>query len=433
MFTYLPRVIDEELKLHLDAFGAVMISGPKWCGKTTTAEQHSKTIIRLQDPDKREGYLQTAKTKPSLLLKGEYPLLIDEWQDIPVIWDAVRVKVDQEKRDGLFILTGSTSANNINMTEVKHTGTGRISRLKMLPMSLYESNESNGKISLLELFDNPKYDIDGIKSELSIENLIFSSCRGGWPASLNKKSDKASLLIAKDYLNQICEYDISKIDNEQRNPMWTRIILQSYARNISTNVKKSVIYSDVRGNVDTLSLTTFDTYINALERLCVLDDLDAWSPALRSKTAIRAGKKREFIDPSIAVAALGVTPEGLEKDLKTFGFLFECLCIRDLKVYSSANGGNIFFYRDRYGLEVDAVLHLSDGRYALIEFKLGSSEIDVGAKHLIKIKNLISEYNKKEKQVPLRIPDILMVITGTDIAYTRPDGVRVVPIGCLKD
>lgn len=427
---YLPRIVDDELALRLEAFGATLIVGPKWCGKTTTGEQKAKSILRMQDPDRRDGYLATAATKPSLLLKGANPRLIDEWQVAPVLWDAVRTDVDQRQEEGLFILTGSTS---VDSSKIMHSGTGRISRMKMYPMSLFESKESNGEISLKSLFDHPNMDIDGIVSELSVEKLIFAACRGGWPAALRRKSDAAKLMIARDYLNNICESDISTVDGVQRNPTWTNMILRSYARNVSTLAKKTNIFRDVAANADSMTLQTMDTYLNALEKLFVIEDVEAWCPAIRSATTIRSGKKRGFIDPSIPVAALGLTPEYFQSDLKTFGFIFECLCIRDLKVYSQALGGRVSYYHDRMDLEADAVLHLDDGRFALIEFKLGSREIEEGAKHLLQLQELIRKYNEKEKQVPLREPDLLMVITGGEMAYTREDGVKVVPIGVLRD
>lgn len=430
MKEYLKRIVDEELKLRLEAFGATLIVGPKWCGKTTTAEEQANSVLKMQDPDMREGYLVTARTKPSLLLKGDNPRLIDEWQEAPVLWDAVRTAVDERQEEGLFILTGSTSVDD---KQIHHTGTGRISRLKMYPMSLFESNESNGQISLRKLFDHPELDIDGIMSDMKVEDLIFVACRGGWPSSLRKKSDAAKLIVAKDYLRNVCESDISTVDGVTRNPLLAELILKSYARNVSTLAKRSLIFKDVSANADSISRSTFDAYLNALERLFVIEDIEAWCPAIRSATTIRSGKKREFVDPSIAVAALGLSPDYLEKDLKTFGFIFECMCIRDLKIYSQALNGKLSYYHDRYDLEADAVLHISDGRYALIEFKLGSAEIEEGAKHLLKIRDLVSEYNVKEKQVPLREPDLLIVITGGNMAYTREDGVHVVPIGCLRD
>ena len=430
MKEYLKRIVDEELKLRLEAFGATLIVGPKWCGKTTTAEEQANSVLKMQDPDMREGYLVTAGTKPSLLLKGDNPRLIDEWQEAPVLWDAVRTAVDERQEEGLFILTGSASVDD---KQIHHTGTGRISRLKMYPMSLFESNESNGQISLRKLFDHPELDIDGIMSDMKVEDLIFAACRGGWPSSLRKKSDAAKLIVAKDYMRNVCESDISTVDGVTRNPLLAELILKSYARNVSTLAKRSLIFKDVSANADSISRSTFDAYLNALERLFVIEDVEAWCPAIRSATAIRSGKKREFVDPSIAVSALGLSPDYLEKDLKTFGFIFECMCIRDLKIYSQALNGKLSYYHDRYDLEADAVLHISDGRYALIEFKLGSAEIEEGAKHLLKIRDLVREYNIKEKQVPLREPDLLIVITGGNMAYTREDGVHEVPIGCLRD
>ena len=430
MSEYLHRIIDSELELRLEASGATLIIGPKWCGKTTTAEQQAKSVLKMQDPDMRESYLATANTKPSLLLKGDTPRLIDEWQEAPVLWDAVRTAVDNRGEDGLFILTGSTS---VDEKKIHHTGTGRISRLKMYPMSLFESMESNGKISLKDLFDNPDIDIDGITSDMKVEDLIFAACRGGWPSTLRKKSDAAKLFVAKDYLRNVCESDISTIDGTSRNPTLTEAILKSYSRNLSTLAKKSNIFKDINAKTETLSQGTLDSYLAALQRLFVIEDVEAWCPSIRSASAIRSGYKREFIDPSIAVASLGLTPAYLEMDLKTFGFIFECMSIRDLKIYSQAIGGKVSYYHDRYGLEADAVLHIEDGRYALIEFKLGSKEIEEGACHLLKIQELVREYNKTENQVPLREPDLLIVITGGNMAYTRDDGVKIIPLACLKD
>lgn len=434
---YLKRIADGELALRLEAFGAVQIRGPKWCGKTTTAEQQAGSVIKLQDPDTRAGYLATARTKPSLLLKGATPRLIDEWQDAPVLWDAVRAAVDERGQKGQFILTGSTVIDEKKEKSEEyrrlHTGTGRISPMTMYPMSLYESEESTGEVSLQRLFDDKDYDIDGCHSSMSVENLIFAACRGGWPASLGKMSDKARLFIAKDYLNVICDEDISRIDNIQRKPTLARLILRSYSRNLCTLAKKTKMLADVSAEAESVVMTTFEDYVNALERLYVIEDIDAWCPAIRSATAIRSGKKRCFTDPSIAMAAMGATPATLETDLNTFGFVFECMCLRDMKVYSQALGGKMAYYHDRYGLEADMVLHLDDGRYALIECKLGSRDIDEGAKHLLKLQQLIKENRKDGGKPTLREPDLLIVITGGELAYTREDGVKVIPLGCLKD
>lgn len=427
--TYLKRIVDEDLQLRLDSVGATIIVGPKWCGKTTTAEQKAKSVLRLNDPDMREAYIATARTKPSNLLKGENPRLIDEWQEAPELWDAVRTSVDQRREAGLYILTGSTT---INKNNIHHSGTGRISRLKMYPMSLYESKESNGLISLSDLFNKPDLDIDGVQSQLDVNDLIFAACRGGWPSSLKLKNNKAKLFIAKDYLNNICESDISSIDKIERSPSKTRLLLRSFARNISTLATNSSIINDINAN-ENMSEGSFYEYLDALKRLYVIEDVEAWCPNIRSKTSIRSSNKRELIDPSIAVAALGLSPEYLETDLKTFGFIFECLCIRDLKVYSNRLGGKVSYYHDKFGLEADAVLHLDDGRYALIEVKLGSKEIEDGAKHLCELKSLIRSHNESEQHTKLREPDLLIVLTGGPIAYKRADDVLVVPIGCLKD
>ncbi|MBR0048271.1 MAG: ATP-binding protein [Prevotella sp.] len=429
---YLKRTADAVLEQHLEAFGAVLIEGPKWCGKTTTAEQVAKSVIKLQDTDMRDEYLATAAAKPSLLLKGDTPRLIDEWQDAPVLWDAVRTTVDDRGgMPGQFILTGS---NTVDKTKIHHSGTGRISKLAMLPMSLWESGESNGKISLTELFNNPCLDIDGITSDLTVEELIFCGCRGGWPATVNIKSDKAKLLVARNYVKTICSEDISRVDGVKRDELLARMIIRAYARNISTLAKKTTLIKDVAASGEvSCSEPTFDDYVEALRKLFVVCDLDAWCPAIRSKTAIRTGPKRAFVDPSIAVAALGLTPEAMLNQLKTFGFLFEQMCIRDFKAYTLDFESHISHYRDRYGLESDLVLHLGDGRYALIECKLGSREIEDGATHLVELKRLIREYNKQEKQVPLREPDLMIVVTGGKMAYTRPDGVKIIPLGCFKD
>jgi len=429
--SYLPRIADNQLEERLEAFGAVLIEGPKWCGKTTTAEQISKSIIRMQDPDMREEYAATAASKPSLLLLGDTPRLIDEWQDAPVLWDAIRTMVDRRQSPGQFILTGS---NAVDKTKILHSGTGRISRMKMQPMSLWESNESNGGISLMELFNNKDLDIDGIKSNMKIEDLINAACRGGWPAFVNMKSDRAKLLIVRDYVDTVCRDDISRVDGIKRDERITRAILRSYARNISTLAKNTSLLSDVTASGEvSLVMSTFEDYVTSLKRLFVIENIEAWCPSIRSKTALRSGLKRGFIDPSIAVAALNLTPQALMTQLKTFGFIFEQMCARDLRAYTPGFGSHLSYYRDRYGLEADLVLHLDDGRYALIECKLGSNEIEEGSKHLLELKRLIQEHNKGEKQVPLREPDLLIILTGGSMAYTRPDGVKIIPLACLKD
>lgn len=427
---YFERVADQMLRDRLEAFGAVLIEGPKWIGKTTTAEQQAKSVLKMQDPDMANNYLATAETKPSLLLGGDQPHLIDEWQDAPVIWDAVRTAVDNAGgRPGQYILTGS---NTVDESKIKHSGTGRITRMKMLPMSLWESHESTGEVSIHELFDNPNYDIDGARGKLDIPDLIYAACRGGWPASL-QLSPKASMMIARDYFESVCDHDISRVDKVQRDPKVARQILRSYARNISTFAKKASILADVTAAEDIdISMDTLNSYIGALEKLFVIQDIDAWCPAIRSKSALRSAPKRGFCDPSVSAAALNVSPKGLETQLKTFGFIFEQMCIRDLKAYTADFNSRVSHYHDRYGLEADLVLHLDDERYALIECKLGSKEIEMGAEHLKEIHRLIIEHNKSEKQVPLREPDLKIILTGGPIAYKRNDGVYIIPLSALK-
>ena len=425
---YYSRIADKLLNLKLRAFGATNIVGPKWCGKTMTASQQAKSKILLQKDIDKESLEYTARINPQIILNGEQPRLIDEWQDAPVLWDAVRSYCDENHGPGHFILTGSTS----KAVETKHTGTGRISELKMYPMSLYESRESNGTVSLMDLFNGKNNLENGCVSDLSFDDLVFAACRGGWPESVLLNDREAQLAIPKDYFRQIYTKDIFSVDKIKRNPQTMRAILRSYARNISTLAKKVSILEDVN-STNSIVETTLDDYISVLEKLFVVEDIYGWCPNIRSKDAMRSGRKREFVDPSIAVAALGASPELYNLDLKSFGFIFEALCIRDLKVYSQAYDGEISYYHDKFGLEADCVLHLNDGRYALFEFKLGSFEIDGAAKHLCEIERLIKVHNEKEKQIPLRLPDLKIVITGTKYGYKRDGGVLVIPIGCLKD
>ena len=426
---YRLRLQDDELAFRLECSGAVLIEGPKWCGKTSLAEHQAKSIVRMQDPDKRQGYLQTAATKPSLLLAGENPRLIDEWQEAPVLWDAVRVSVDSRGETGLYILTGS---NSVDKSQINHSGTGRIARMRLETMSLFESGESNGTVSLSALFKNPDMEIEA-KSDLEIEQIIFVACRGGWPGFLSRKTDRAKLQIVRDYIDSVCETDISTVDGVKRNPNWASQILRSYARNISTLAKESNILKDVVSASESISHDTLSSYIQAFEKLFLIQDIDAWCPSIRSATAIRSGKKRGFCDPSVAVAASGLNPDYYMTDLQSFGFIFESLCMRDLRAYSTRDEGKISYYHDRYNLEADCVLHLRDGKYALIEFKLGSNEIEEASRHLLEIKRLVCEYNKNGNMPSLREPDLLLIITGTEYAYRRKDGVFVIPIGCLRD
>ena len=427
MEEYLPRYIDEELKKALKSIGAVLIVGPKWCGKTTTAKEQSNSILQMQHPTYSESYLKIASIDPLSLLEGEKPRLIDEWQMAPKLWNAVRFSVDEESQKGLYILTGSTS---VDESENMHTGTGRIHRLTMRTMSLYESGDSNGKISLLELFENPDLNINLIKSNLSIRDLIFVACRGGWPESLSLETEEEQLFVAKSYIKNICEIDTSTIDNVKRDPEKVKALLQSYARNISTLAKNTTIRNDVNKQYD-MNEKTFYSYINALKRLFVIEDVKAWTPNIRSSQSIKKSPKKEFIDPSIAVVALNLNPQLLLYDLNTFGFIFETLCFRDLIVYSSLKEGRVQHYHDKNDLEVDCVLTLNNGQYALIEFKLGSDEEEKAAKNLIRLKKLIKE-KIDSGDVKIPEPSFLAIITGGPMAYTREDGIKVIPIGCLR-
>lgn len=419
---YLKRIADNILKERLQTSGAVLIEGPKWCGKTSTASKASKSQLFMQDPDRGISYLKAADTKPSLLLQGETPRLLDEWQTAPVLWDAVRFTVDQRGQSGQFILTGSAVPRD---NVVQHTGTGRISRLFMRPMSLYESLESNGSVSLAELF-NGKSDIEAY-SELTIEKIAHAIVRGGWPASIGESSN-VSLRHAIDYVEAIINADISRVDGVEKNPARVRAIMRSLARNISTIASNKTIQNDIEmgDGSSGVSDKTISQYLNALNRIFVTENIPAWNPSLRSKTAIRTSPKRQFVDPSIATAVMRLTPERLLDDFNYFGFLFESLCERDLKIYSEAIDGQVFHYRDKNGLEADAVVCLNDGRWGAIEIKMGSKEIEEASVHLTELKNKINTNKMRE-------PSFLMILTGTELAYRRDDGVFVVPIGCLKD
>ncbi len=425
---YYKRIADITLDLKLRAFGATNIVGPKWCGKTETSLQRAKSKIMLQRDPNKDDLIYTASINPHALLDGAKPRLIDEWQDAPNLWDAVRSYCDESRERGLFILTGSTS----KLIETKHTGTGRISTMKMYPMSLYESLESNGSVSLKDLFDKNNDLRDGCVSSLSLDDLLFAACRGGWPATLLIKDDKeAQLEIAKDYFRQIYERDLNSVDKAKRNSSTMKAVLRSYARNISTLAKKVSLLNDV-SSTNRISEATLDDYIEVLEKLYIVEDIYGWCPSIRSKSAIRSGRKREFVDPSIAVAALGGSPEIYKTQLKSFGFIFETLCIRDIKAYSASLGGEVSYYRDKSGLEVDCVLHLDDGRYALIEFKLGENELNEAAEHLNHVEALIAQHNEKE-DIKIRMPDLKIIITGAKYGFRMDNDVLVVPIGCLKD
>ena len=424
MREYKKRIADEILKRKLEGKGAVLIEGPKWCGKTTTAEQVAASILYMDDPEKKEQNISMSELIPKRLLKGETPRLIDEWQIAPKLWDTIRFEVAHRSELGQFVLTGS--AVPVDTKEITHSGTGRFTWLMMRPMSLYESGDSSGEVSLKDLFDG-NIDVDGF-SELNIERLAFLVCRGGWPQAVDMR-DEIALDQAMDYLDAVIHSDINRTDNVQKNPDKVRRLMRSYARNQGTQAPNTELAKDVQGNdVAPLYEETIASYINALKKIFVIEDMPSWNPNLRSKTAIRSSDTRYYIDPSIAVAALGVGPNDLINDLKTFGFLFETLCVRDLRVYAEALNGDVFHYRDKNGLECDAVIHLKNGKYGLVEIKLGGDKlIEEGAKSL---KTLASKINTEE----MKNPSFLMVLTGTgDYAYRRHDGILVVPIGCLKN
>jgi predicted AAA+ superfamily ATPase len=416
---YLRRIADDVLATALEASGAALIEGPKWCGKTRTAAERAASQLLMQDPDHTESYLKAADTKPSLLLKGDTPRLIDEWQMAPVLWDAVRFAVDQRGESGQFILTGSAVPKD---NAIWHTGTGRISRLLMRTMTLFESLESSGDISLAELFDG-SCGGDGF-SVLTIEKLAFALTRGGWPASIGEK-ETVALKRVYDYVDAVINIDVSRVDGVKKSPARVRALMRSLARNVSTMANMTTIRNDIASDEDTISEKTIASYLNALRRIYVVEDLPAWNPAMRSKTALRTSPKRHFTDPSIAAAVLRATPNGLLNDFNTFGLLFESLCIRDLRVYAQAIDGEVFHYRDKSGLEADAIVHLKDGRWGAIEVKMGAKEIETAAENL---KTLREKVNVDK----MREPSFLMVLTAAELAYRRADGVYIVPIGCLR-
>jgi predicted AAA+ superfamily ATPase len=423
---YLNRIADKVLDYALEASGAVLIEGPKWCGKTRTGSEKAASALYMQDPDQTASYLKAADTKPSLLLKGDTPRLIDEWQIAPVLWDAVRFAIDQRRETGQFILTGSAVPKD---NAVLHTGTGRISRILMRPMSLFESLESNGTISLKSLFDKTASD-DGSDSmeavsALTIERLAFALIRGGWPAAIGKK-ESVALRQVYDYVDAVINIDVSRVDDVQKSPARIRALMRSLARNVSTAANITTIHKDIAGDEETISEKTISVYLNALRRIFVVEDLPAWNPAMRSKTALRTTPKRHFVDPSIAAAVLRANSSHLLSDFNTFGLLFESLCIRDLRVYAQVIDGEVFHYRDKSGLEADAIVHLKDGRWGAVEVKMGAKEIEAAAENLKALRNKINLNKMKE-------PSFLMVLTAGELGYRRNDGVYIVPIGCLRD
>ena len=424
MRRYKARIADEILRKRLMGKGAVLIEGPKWCGKTTTAEQIAGSILYMADPEKERQNLTLADINPKRLLSGKVPRLIDEWQIAPKIWDAVRFEVDHRDEFGQFILTGS--AVPASYDHIHHTGTGRFSWILMRPMSLYESLDSTGEVSLKELFHSPEQ-IDGA-NPLDMDRLVYLVCRGGWPRATDLEGE-AALEQAFDYYDAVVKSDISRVDGTVRNPERVKRLMRSYARYQGSQAANAAICEDIATNdTDTLNVDTICSYINALEKIFVIEEMGAWNPNLRSKTAIRTSNTRYYVDPSIAVAALGLGPEDLLSDLNTFGLLFETMCIRDLRVFADALNGSVYHFRDKSGLECDAVIHLRNGSYGLIEVKLGGDKlIEDGAENLKKLMNKVDTTRMKS-------PSFLIVLVGVgDYAYRRPDGVYVVPIGCLKD
>ncbi|MBE5927517.1 MAG: ATP-binding protein [Lachnospiraceae bacterium] len=424
MKEYKKRIADKLLEKKLKGKGAVLVEGPKWCGKTTTSEKISNSVLYMSKPDSLKQNLMLADISPSLLLSGKVPRLIDEWQIAPKLWDAVRYEVDHRNEEGQFVLTGS--AVPANMEDVQHTGTGRFAWLLMRPMSLYESGESNGSVSLAELFNTPDKLI--ANNMLDLSKIAFLVCRGGWPRATFLENDIA-LEQAYDYYDAIVNQDISRVDGVKRNVERVKTLMRSYARNQGAQISNAMLKADMQMNdVDTLNEDTVMSYVNALKKIFVIEDMPAWNPNLRSKTAIRTSDTRYYIDPSIAVASLGLGPNDLINDLETFGLMFETMCIRDLRVYTDVLGGSVYHYRDKSGLECDAVIHLRNGSYGLIEIKLGGEEaIEHGVTTLQTLKCKINTDKMKE-------PAFLMVLTAVgDYAYRRDDGIYVVPIGCLKD
>lgn len=422
-FDYKPRVADQVLELQLEAAGVVLIEGAKWCGKTTTALRQAASVIFMDEPKHKEEYRQLAETDIDVLLEGKTPRLIDEWQKSPQFWDACRYIVDRRGQEGQFILTGS--ATPVKQQNIEHTGTGRVGWVKMRPMSLFESGESNGSISLTDLF-NGEFK-PGQSKDLNLRDISYLVCRGGWPKAVGK-SERAALRQAFNYIDAIAKREINDVDEVNRSEANTRRLLHSYARHQGAQASNATIAADLKANGNgSLSEDTIASYLKALRKIFVIEDMEAWDPNLRSKAAIRTTDTRYFVDPSIATAAMGLGPEDLMKDLNTLGLFFETMCVRDLRVYADALDGNVFHYRDNNQLECDSVMHLRNGHYGLIEIKLGGeSLINEGAASL----KLLSEKIDTGKMYP---PSFLMVLTAVGAyAYKRPDGVLVVPISCLK-
>lgn len=413
---YKKRIIEKEIEDKLKYSGAVVIEGPKWSGKSTTAELYSKTIIKLQNPITKKQYQTLVTISKEEVLSGEKRILFDEWQEVPEIWDFIRLDIDDNKHKGAYLLTGSTKKQTIN---ISHTGTGRINSIYMRPMSLFESGDSIGSVSLADLFEGKKIKV--AKSKTSINDIAHYICRGGWPGSLELPL-KEQLAIPKDLLESIISKDVDEVDGTKKDKDKIRKLIRSYARNISTLATSKTIYKDQENEGISIDYKTYETYTNALQRLYIIENIKAWSPAIRSASTIRTSDKKQFVDPSIAVAGLGLSVEKLKQDFETFGFFFESICSRDVRVYAQSLDGEVYHYNDSSGLEVDLIIELRDSRWAGIEVKLGENEVEKAASNLLKLAHI--HKNKK--------PSFLMVLTNTELCYQREDGVYVVPIGCLK-
>lgn len=426
MDSYRHRIVDGLLEKKLQAKGAVLIEGPKWCGKTTTAEEFAASKVMLARPDVKSSFKSLLEIDADAALAGDTPMLIDEWQTVPKLWDSVRYMVDHRRKMGQFILTGSAVPDKEAESEIEHSGTGRFAWLTMRPMSLYESGESNGAVSLGNLFSAPEKIL--AKNELKLSDIAFLICRGGWPMSVGLPEEVA-LEQAFDYYDAVTKEDVTRADGVKRASERVQRLMRAYARHQGTQASIATLKEDLKYNdSDTLDDGTISTYLEALRKIFVVEDMPAWNPNLRSKTAIRTANTRYFVDPSIATAALGLGPADLINDLNTTGFLFEAMCVRDLRVFAESLGGKVYHYRDKSGLECDAVVHLRNGQYGLIEIKLGGESL---------IKDGVETLTSLDAQIDterMKAPSFKMILTATgEYAYRRSDdGIYVVPIGCLK-
>ena len=420
MKKYIPRLIESTISDQMRASGCVVIEGPKYCGKSTTAGRFAKTIVKLRNPIVFKKYETLATMDGTKLLEGEKPLLFDEWQKILALWDFIGDDIDTNGGRGQYLLTGS--ARPIE-DKNRHTGTGRFAKVKMRPMSLWESGDSSGQISMKQLFKQDQ-EIRG-DTDLSFDKIAMLICRGGWPESIGEDKEVA-LMKSRNYYTSLTDSDITNVDGINRNPERAKRIMRAYARNISSLASDKTILDDIASNDSALDIKTFDSYVNAFRKLFIIEDVLAWNPKLRSRTTMRASDKRQFVDPSIATAALGAEPKDIADDINTMGLLFESLCVRDLRIYAERLRGTVYYYRDKTGLEVDAIVHLENGDWGAVEIKLGGNEIDASAENLIKLRDKIDTEKMRE-------PKFLMILTGLNYAYQRPDGVLVVPIGCLRD